>query len=516
MSFFTRGYGAICKIRASLERKLGLINQTVEITDILVTKNQEGSRYFFPNSECSIDKLSAHIKYLGSIANNYHETTYLSTKNHKNKVTRLITNEFSFYPSDRPLTMDEFKQLLGNIETIATKFHPNVMLVLSSFPVLGPKNEIYNFVVHVQSGPIPKIDTFCKAQPSHIDLDYLRKYPLAKYSDDERALIEGVTPLLTEQKDSSILGVVKNFFKKIVGLDLEGLNINYGGIINCETLGGAKFTTAIDICLDHLYAVAKNAFKRIIAVALKCMNSELLPDQVSHVVTSDHVYIDRTSTIVTKVTQADPYQQGVFSDRKGTSQSDLSVEFRQVVGQSKTLAPTTKVMTSEQDLLILDPPFGPDLKLIVCEQQPLARLTGQLKEDVDAHNATAIYNMTRDLVAMQSGYSYSKNKKAVMDISNQLSDYLDEQSQQQSFFKKLFGIKDTYSEQLELVKDYMQKIARSAANPECFNTTVTVLLANFKQHAKLIPDAGSLVQEIESIEQSFTNNVHSSYQQRSP
>lgn len=497
MSFFARGYSAILKIRGKLERKLEQINQPVEISDILVTKNQDRSSNPFKNSKCSVDNLTAHIKFLGSIANNYHERSYLSTENYKNKVTRLITSEFLFYPSDRPLTINEFKQLLSNIEAVAAQFHPNVMLVLSSFPVLGPKNEIFNLVVHVQGGPTPKIDTFCKASSSGYDIDYMEKYPLAKYSFSEKMIKQGVVPLLAE------------------GDGLKGMNVNYGGIINCETLGGAKFTTAIDICLDHFYAVAKNAFRKLIAVASKNNNSELLPDQVSEIVTSEGFGVYESKSIVSKVTHVDSSEQGVLDEGKKSPQAKLSSEFKQAMSQAGILAPTTKMKSSRQEMRVSNPLFGPDLKLMVCEKEPLVRLKGSFKEEVDSYNATAIQNMTLDMVAMQSGYSYRENKQAVMDISAQLNTFLDKQSQQRPFFKKLFGVvEDGYNEQVELVKTYTHKIAQSATNPEYFYTTVPVLLANFKQHAKLIPDAGSLVQEIESIEKSFADHVRSSYQPR--
>jgi hypothetical protein len=125
-------------------------------------------------------RIGDHIEHLALMANKEHEKANFTENSGKftintgseNNVTRLSTHEFSFYPKDRPLMLDEYRELLGRIRKIAENCHENLHLLLASFPVKWPDNKVYNIVVHVQCGKEPVLSPFAKSVPSSIDALY--------------------------------------------------------------------------------------------------------------------------------------------------------------------------------------------------------------------------------------------------------------------------------------------------------------------------------------------------------
>ncbi len=60
------------------------------------------------------------------------------------EITRIITDEFSFYPKDRPFTLAEYKELIRTISSQAQHLPPDIHLVLATFPVLWPDGVVDN------------------------------------------------------------------------------------------------------------------------------------------------------------------------------------------------------------------------------------------------------------------------------------------------------------------------------------------------------------------------------------
>lgn len=87
----------------------------------------------------------------------------------------------------------------------------------------------------------------------------------------------------------------------------KGVMNTYGGNIQCTTQDGTKFTTAIDVCLDHAYGIAKKGHEREVQQTLGG-TGEIL-SRLSHVVTSNTIGIEAEHRIGTSVTHVDPYQQ---------------------------------------------------------------------------------------------------------------------------------------------------------------------------------------------------------------
>lgn len=92
-----------------------------------------------------------------------------------NHITRVILNEFSFYPYHDfgPLSEEMFSELILKIENLAKNYPENLHLVLASFPVSNAQNQVYNTVLYVQCGPEPKIYPHTKSNPASVDPEYL-------------------------------------------------------------------------------------------------------------------------------------------------------------------------------------------------------------------------------------------------------------------------------------------------------------------------------------------------------
>jgi|GEM_PF-5215627 len=75
----------------------------------------------------------------------------------------------------------------------------------------------------------------------------------------------------------------------------------FNNIVPCKTPGGTPFTTAIDICLDHTYGVAKSNFNN-----LSDKDPSILMQPVSHVVVSNCVHLDKKQIIGSNPMHVDP------------------------------------------------------------------------------------------------------------------------------------------------------------------------------------------------------------------
>lgn len=166
-------------------REAQTINAPVTITDIIVSQKKGMGEFNTPTSPydgkvSNVQRISDHIAFLADIANKQHEldnfqrndtSGKLELKN-VNNVTRLSLNEFSLYTANKPLTMDEFKELNEKIVELASNLQDNLHLALGSIPVLGPDNQVFNMVIYAQCGENAEIKSFAKSVPSDIDAVY--------------------------------------------------------------------------------------------------------------------------------------------------------------------------------------------------------------------------------------------------------------------------------------------------------------------------------------------------------
>ncbi len=98
---------------------------------------------------------------------------YIIKEDHLNHISRISSPEFSLFPAIKPLTLDEYSQLVSKINQLASQLLDNVHLVISSLPVISPDSKrLLNMNLYVRCGKEPVINEFNKANASRIDKKY--------------------------------------------------------------------------------------------------------------------------------------------------------------------------------------------------------------------------------------------------------------------------------------------------------------------------------------------------------
>lgn len=172
--------------------------------------------------------------------------------------------------------------------------------------------------------------------------------------------------------------------------------INYNNMIDCETAGGARFTTAIDVCLDHTYEIAKhrhrNAMSRSIAGSIIT-----IPTAIAQVVTSNTVAINRDAVIGGDLVHVDPISKKV----KYVSRNEGN---RQLVD-----IPIISVKT------VTNTNFGTASKIIIYPTRYLQPVSGEYRLLIDRLNALNL-SLQIKLRLVNHGQARADLDQQIMDI----------------------------------------------------------------------------------------------------
>ncbi|CEG56000.1 conserved protein of unknown function (putative substrate of the Dot/Icm secretion system) [Legionella fallonii LLAP-10] len=198
-------------------------------------------------------------------------------------ITRLSTNEFFFYTKE-PLTLQEFEELQNKIAAKAETLSPGVQLILGSFAVKTNDDKVMNVTPHITCGQPPDFQFIVKSYTSPIDVRYKIPDGLGNFT---------ALPVFDNlKKHASIPQITVNG-------DINELSFN--NIVRCKTPGGTPFITAVDVCLDHAWGIAKDNYDNLILE-----DSSLLGLPTSHVVVSNSISLNRNLGIETNITHVDP------------------------------------------------------------------------------------------------------------------------------------------------------------------------------------------------------------------
>lgn len=256
-----------------------------------------------------LKKIINQIKLLADLANKHHQkncdTAGRIKKDCENNVTRLITDEFSFYPTE-PLTIKRYMSILREIYRVAKTLSLNLQLILASFPVLDTEKKLHNVILHVTCGPKPILHHHSKAFPAPLDFNY--GYPLASTS----------SPWLTPQM------ALICFDKPLV--------FSFGGILHSKTASGARFICNIEICLEHNFHLGVRSLHAEITKSPS--DSKTLPMQYSHVLSSRTTFIMGMESHNVQITQADAFKPGIWTrdSRLNTYDSHFPLEIFSLEG----------------------------------------------------------------------------------------------------------------------------------------------------------------------------------------
>jgi hypothetical protein len=262
-----------------------------------------------------VERIIGQIALLAELAYENHKSMCMDNgelvPQFGNNITRLITDEFSFYPK-APLTIKEYTDLLHAVYAIAEKLPLNIHLILASFPVLDAEQQLHNITLHVVSGKQPILHHHSKTRVSPVDITYGHK----KFAQSTLAAPSQMARVNLSQE----------------------LVFSPGTIVIAHTADGAEFITNVEVCLEHQFHTG-----------IFCLNKEMLsaknahkimPMQYSHVLTSRTIDIEPDPHHV-RITQADAWCGGIWTRDPNTHEYRKftpmeSIKLNNIFGRAST------------------------------------------------------------------------------------------------------------------------------------------------------------------------------------
>lgn len=185
--------------------------------------------------EAMIARLFGGISQIMDKAQAQHQVNYQKLLTENNEVepdfiTRVSTNEFFFY-TEEPLTIGEYTELQKKIKEKAKTLPAGIQLILGSFAVKTDNNMVMNVTPHISCGETPSSQNIVKSNTSDIDVHY----SIAQ-TDNSRLDLN-----VLDAKNASFLPE----------------QFTFNTIVECYSSAGTKFLSAVEICLDHHFGIAK-------------------------------------------------------------------------------------------------------------------------------------------------------------------------------------------------------------------------------------------------------------------
>jgi len=355
----------LTRLKEKQQQVMTKLNQPIHIRDLILQTDATGeTQHTSRTPSTAAQRLRAHILFLFNLVNEDHRSNYCQQdneghytlkKNKENHVTRLLMNECSLY-TNKPLSIAAFHCLYQDIEKMAEILEPNVHVLLSSFSVKDPQSKLLNMLIFIEGGRPPIMHSFAKNMASNLDIIY-----------DKKEI------LFCQQ------AITSSFHANYVA-SKEGLLISMDSVFEITTQGGATYTQAIDVCLDHMYGHSKHLLMRRIA-----SSDTLLPEQVEQCVTSDTVDIQMGNSLATHVVHAD-LNYSMHDDYKadlGLRPLTAEIRTRIIPNEFSTM----RVVLDRNGYKIFQPIFGNDCVIEVLHERLAARYKPEWEDLINYHNA---------------------------------------------------------------------------------------------------------------------------------
>ncbi|CDZ79192.1 hypothetical protein BN59_03510 [Legionella massiliensis] len=379
-------------LRGRLNKQRAVENAPITIRDLIVYPDD--AQYSFGESNYtsehessadSVNRLTDHIKSLATIANLYHQQAYCEATDgsnyqlkaeYANTITRMSLCEFSLY-AKKPLSLDEFSQIVENLSGIARNCHDNVHLLLSSFSVLDKHGKLLNVSIYLQGGENAKVDTVSKGTASAIDVDYQHT---AKFS---------------QQTEAEISSKVSSF---VASPKATADVIPSNSILEIKTKGGAKYTQAIDVCYDHANHHSRRLLQSVFNAEVE--TTQFIPEQADHLVTANSVDIYESAKICPYALHVDPRPLLAHDPKNVGSRTDMQLRLSETVlaGVKEEKYGSMKLTQVPGRLLVKNPPFGASYTVKILQERKLGGYVDSLKPKVEAFNSKVMEKTVDSLV----------------------------------------------------------------------------------------------------------------------
>lgn len=235
------------------------------------------------------------------------------------------------------------------------------------------QNDEYRYVDHHHADLLPslvELEAACNTILQMIDSGAIDKEMLIKTLLQELySKIYKYQADIKKMNSQYYLDAIEMIHKRQVtqvlvgGEDKSNITLYPGGLIECVTLGGEKFVTVVDICLDHDIGLGMELLSSYMNTCLSAGQDEIT-SRVSYVVTSNTVGLVSKNCVSGEVLQCDPYNYGKKDARDAHIDADLKVKAS-----------------------IDSPAFGPKIDLYIYPSRSVPHLSGALNLKRERYNS---------------------------------------------------------------------------------------------------------------------------------
>jgi hypothetical protein len=470
------------------KKQLEVIEQSIHVTDILMQHNP-APLYDY---SYDFDRLLRQLKFLIDTTDYVHTGLYADPKDFskakpgfENHITRFISNECSFFCPKHPMGLSNFTRLLRELDLHLSGLNQNqgcnqnIIFVFSSFNVIDDDQRVYNVVLYIQGGKKPQINTLAKITPLINEIPAWANHGsfqnmYIRNKDGKYSYLDDINPNRYEQGSFTLLGPDKSY-----------ANWNYHNIFVHTTLGGAKHVTLIDICLDHFYKNAKYNYIQMINRAQDSQETDFIPTQVSHIITSNYMQVIEASTISRHTTLVDPSLFIVPELNTSSLQTNFSPNNLIYFFASKQVCAVFNGDTNLFEIGHQD--FEISFYLSVNDSYTLAKPNDGLLERIHSHNQRILRNYKNNYY--ENLIIYRKNKTDYFLLSNFFNYFLNWLAPQKLSENYYQLIREYTKNQLKHLTIYLEK-------PE-FSYQLSLMIRNIIDFFKpLCRDLGITLAEI--------------------
>lgn len=207
-------------------------------------------------------------------------------------ITRVISDEFTFYPADKPYTLTEYKAIINKVAEATSSLPANIHIVFATFPVAWTDGKLRNCGLYAASpltkDSAPRVYHFAKKKPFKDDPNYLQ--------DD------GTSYVYNSQEDNANPDYLPDRVLENTAVQINDVN-QYQAAFKVAGAAGQDLLVSVGICFDHSTGMERND--------VHCLTEQLqaaghdVPLHCSHVITSYSISQYKQHTVST-ISHADP------------------------------------------------------------------------------------------------------------------------------------------------------------------------------------------------------------------